>query len=148
MIRFEINDQLDERTYEVRVYPDRHAYLAACRRHRADEEHHNSHATTFHERVIVLEPDGREWERPCIGRIYMHEEMLDGEIVTHESIHAALNLYRRRHRGVASFGRNYTDAEIAKEEELALSAGRLGQMIADKMWETKVWKRPSAKKVA
>src|SRR3990172_747515 len=99
MIRFLISDRLDERSYEVRVYSTRPLYLRACSRRRPDETHHTSHATCFHDRRTRVGADAPEREAPVQGAIYLHEEMLDGEICSHEATHAALNLYRRRHRG-------------------------------------------------
>lgn len=144
MIRFLIDDaHEDGRRYEVRVYPNRRAYLAACRRRRPSEQHRSSHATCFHEQVIHLGRDG-EREDPVVGVIYAHQEMLDGEIVSHECTHAALDLYRHRQRGAANLGRNKTDLEVKREEKFALSVGRLSQQIADALWERKVWTRKVA----
>lgn len=147
MHRFVIDDRHEDgRAYEVRVYPTRAAYLRACLRREPGRSHFQSHATCFHLRRITIFADGDEVESPIVGAIYVHEEMLDGEIISHECTHAALDLFRLRHRGVAALGRNESDVSSEREEELALSIGRLGQAIADKMWELKVWTRPSAKK--
>jgi len=144
VIRFLIDDgHEDGRGYEVRVYPTRRAYLAACRRRRPAEEHRSSHASCFHDRVVHVDAAG-EREDPVLGAIYVHAEMLDGEIVTHETFHAALDLYRRRHRGVANLGRNLNDGSVEREEELALSVGRLSQAVADALYEHGVWGRKVA----
>lgn len=147
MIRFVISDRVDDYTYEVRVYATRRLYLRACARRRPEEEHHTSQATCFHDRSITIKPDGSEIEHPVQGAIYLHQEMLDGEIVSHEATHAALNLYRKRHRGTAAFGRNLNDDPADhREEELALSVGRMGQDIADQLWDHRLWDAPKRKK--
>jgi hypothetical protein len=154
MIRLDVGDALpldapDGAYYEVRIYPNRSAYLRAVRRRNRlvgdNSSGRDLQATTFHERrVNVMTGE----VHPCAGAIYVHQDMLDGEILTHESLHAALDLYRRRHRHIANFGRNETDAEVRREEELALSTGRMAQAIADELWQRGVWTRANARKVA
>jgi len=149
VIRFIIDDQhVDGRAYEVRVYPHRGAYLRACNRRDPSTSHFTSHATTFHERRIFVSGvrGGMEFESPILGAIYLHEEMLDGEIVSHEATHAALDLFRRRHDGSGDVGANQTDDDAKVEEELALSVGRLVADLAHQLWKRKVWTRASAAK--
>jgi len=130
----------DGRSYEVRVYQDRRAYLRAIRRRWGDEDNRDSHATTFHERRWSIGPDGSEVESPIVGLICLHAEMVDAEVISHEATHAALRLWRIRHRGTANLGHNVTDRETEREEELACSIGRLTQAIAEELWARKVWK--------
>jgi len=125
----------DGRCYEVRVYPNRAAYLRAASAHGLRESYANSHAVTFHEKRYLVDADGRETPTPIVGSIYVHRDLLDGEIVAHEAVHAGLNLFRLRHHGSGNIGSNQTESSELKEEELALSIGRLTQEIADKLHE-------------
>lgn len=143
MIRFIIdNHHVDGLAYEVRIYSTRRLYLAAVNRreaHFSEARDNFSQATTFNDRRWWILEGGREVQSPIVGAIYLHSELLDAQIVTHECVHAALNLYRRRHRGVAALGRNLEPTSCGHEEEVALSAGRLGVAIADQCWEHRVW---------
>jgi hypothetical protein len=128
--------------YEVRVYPHRRAYLRACHRRRGDEHHRTSQASTFHDHRVWVGSTGRVIRTsPVRGAIYLHCGILDGEIVTHESLHACLNLYRARHRGSGNLGRNQTSADAEREEMFVLATGRMAQQIADELWKRKLWKK-------
>ncbi len=148
MLRFVVDDgHPDGRGYEVRVYRTRALYLRACSRRRPDEVHHTSQATTFNERVLDL-VDGRWIERPVIGAIYVHEGLLDAEIVSHEATHAALNLYRRRHRGTVTLGNNQEGVSAARDEEVCHSVGRLTDAIGTRLWDEGIWGPARAKRKA
>jgi hypothetical protein len=143
--RFEIGDKLDGFVYEVRVYPTRAAYLRAYRGFRPrDRTRADSHAATVHFR-LTDSADGTE-DDAKVGMILVHEAILDAEIVSHEATHAALNLWRRRH-GSGDLGMNRRRADVEREEELALSIGRLSQAIADSLWELGCWTRPDGRGV-
>lgn len=151
MNRFIIDDQHEDGlAYEVRIYPTKRLYRAAVNRrerHFSDKKDNFSQATTFNDTSWWILPDGREVTGPIKGAIYLHSELLDGEIVTHECVHAALNLFRQRNRGVAALGRNDGEPSHTREEQVALSAGRLGQAIADKLWDLKAWSNPKKRKL-
>lgn len=136
MIERHLSDGRDDWLVVLRIYPSRRSYLAACRRLRPDPEspHRNGWATTFNESRVGIAPDGSEtYHTACF--VYLDATMLDADVASHEAFHAAMQLYRLRHRGSGNFARAVGDAE----EEAAYSAGRIAQGIADAAWDGGIW---------
>lgn len=81
----------------------------------------------------------RQWvdtSSRCAGVIRMHREFLDGEVVAHESVHAALHLWRSGywHPGIEVPDANLGDNGGPVEERFALLVGAIASELSNIVW--------------
>lgn len=136
-VTFRIRDTVGDGWYVlVTVYPTRGAMHEAYRRWDMADRSDGAFDGGWHGLCAVrdyvhVDDDGNETERPYMGRVFLHREALGTTVVVHEMVHAALGLWRRRHR---TFGRTVIGS-MPREEEFAHIVSDLTRMVVDKLYD-------------
>lgn len=147
MIRCRIDDEHEDgRYFEARLYPSKRLMHAATRRleHRAGGDESlapDVQAAVLHQHKETYDAATDTWILDTFaGFIMLHANAAPAEYLAHEATHAAIALYRERHRGSArSLARSDTPKDVANEEQLAWSVGKLTRQLVNFMHDAGVW---------
>lgn len=117
--------------FDCVVYSDQSGFRVACKAHNGTDPGDDCRGIVLSSRTIR---NGRFTKR--LGRISLVQGNLDAEVLSHESVHAALRWAEAMKLNITEQGADEKNmASDCGEERFAYAVGRICAQMSDAMWE-------------